>query len=1484
MNQKLKKKRRGPGSRLLAFALCCSLLCGMIPSVSADEMEQETLAMTELAAETMPETVETEPVTAASQEETVQEVTEAPASSEQETGFPDIEPSTSDNKGSDIKTETDGAESESQAETSAQTEPVQSETESGQQTVEGIVTQDTNDESSETEVTEPEFSSNAELNGVKISIHAGEGILPDGVSATVSPLTEQVSKTAAESVRKWSTEKNLVQLIGYEIKFFDKEGEELHQFDEKIDVTYSGLTFKENAEELRVFHADANSNVTKALTESMPLSNEIKFSSDQFSPILVAVYGRDTAANKKVLSADGVGGVNPLAIGGADSVSIEKDKQYTVTSDTANSPAGKGKGFLGSDCIESWSSSAPEIAEVVGMTNEDNDCKQTTAIITGKSTGTATITHTFYTPQEGFGTTWLRSDTESITVNVTEPVLTYYNVSFKIGEAAAAAGVISPELMRVAEGDTIQTLPAPKWQDENGTVKVFAGWYTDEGFTTEFTTSTSVTADTDLYAKWIDPDEEGMFYVNFYSQDGQTVYLTVAVTEGKTVNPAAGPTMEEMIFRGWSVTRQGETPASEIEAFEFNTPVSDAVEEGEYTLNLYAWYAPMVKVSFASNGGMSVPTQIIAQGEKAENVTPTREGYTFRGWSSSADTYEAFDFNTPIDKDITLYAFWTADMVPVTLVYMYENADDENYSPAGYSETVYAPAGSYVCIEKNDITSIGQSHNVRYSETADGELTGDASKTASGGDNAVVNDVRDTYFQYANATNKRQVMPDGSTVVLVYYNRARITLNFTYNLSSNASIDVNAHISAEDQDKYSVVYTTTTGSYNRFTYSFTAKYGQNIVPVWPQIGWVENDSSGVDTFYTWNCPDNHQQTSNMYTLESSLFMPQNGSGMKIRDGVLIGEGVITSGGHSVQEVWLIYARTTLPGEMIDFVYNNRNYTIYKEACQLGLSSSNAFGYKALDGCSPVQGEPTLSSKYGTYMNIDKVSPQNSTLKNKFDTLFPNQIRNGNRCQVLLYDRTELTLSVWVNDDTYGLNPVTQKYLYGDWIYNEDVDQLKILEAAMTKAGYRFAGWYTDPNFTPGTEYLPDENSRITANMNLYAKWEPSQFLAEYYLYMDDVTPYAQQGFAEGGRIDNKIVPPAVQDSFLGWYWYQNGTLVPFDFTASVGKAHVDENNVLKLYAKWEGEKGKVSYLPGIGGDNSTQEVYDERSFEINEAAVQLPNYKEEWPTGVPADPELTFVGWKAPNGAIYQPGRYVLVTRQLMQFEAQWSKDAVQLIYDGNGGTGETITETWARNSEVSIWDNMDATTPHFTRENYELLGWDENPDAEEPTYELGKGSIKLDKDTTILYAIWKRKTVDLTIKKQVTGTLGDLAKKFHFQWSYSVESNMNANGDFDLGHNDTVELKDVPVGATLTLRETNADGYEISAVYNKHEEIQNAVNGSLVFCINDTDTEIVVANKKDPVPDTGIILDSLPYVLILVIVVVGGVLFLRRRRNRYEN
>lgn len=65
------------------------------------------------------------------------------------------------------------------------------------------------------------------------------------------------------------------------------------------------------------------------------------------------------------------------------------------------------------------------------------------------------------------------------------------------------------------------------------------------------------------------------------------------------------------------------------------------------------------KVTFDSMGGSAVKEQQVTCGETANKPeNPTREHYVFKGWYMDQDYKKAFDFDTEIDSNITLYAKW----------------------------------------------------------------------------------------------------------------------------------------------------------------------------------------------------------------------------------------------------------------------------------------------------------------------------------------------------------------------------------------------------------------------------------------------------------------------------------------------------------------------------------------------------------------------------------------------------------------------------------------------------------------------------------------------------------------------------------------------------------------------------------------------------------------------------------------------------------
>lgn len=220
---------------------------------------------------------------------------------------------------------------------------------------------------------------------------------------------------------------------------------------------------------------------------------------------------------------------------------------------------------------------------------------------------------------------------------------------------------------------------------------------------------------------------------------------------------------------------------------------------------------------------------------------------------------------------------------------------------------------------------------------------------------------------------------------------------------------------------------------------------------------------------------------------------------------------------------------------------------------------------------------------------------------------------------------------------------------------------------------------------------------------------------------------------------------------------------------------------------------------------------------------------------------------------------------------------------------------------------------------------------------EIGtSGSVTVNKENSnrsITFSnFYEKTTADVTISKIVTGLLGDTNKEFAF--SVSITQNGTActgvtakKGDqpvsdltnFTLKHNETVTLENVPIGATIKVTEvTPGEHYNVSATGHSDEQngrdnvaftyvaaantatAGNADEAELMLLSMDEDTavdadgdavaydsgievdnnQIIVTNHCDLLPDTGVLLDTLPYIVILA-VVAGGVALLMLRKHR---
>lgn len=157
------------------------------------------------------------------------------------------------------------------------------------------------------------------------------------------------------------------------------------------------------------------------------------------------------------------------------------------------------------------------------------------------------------------------------------------------------------------------------------------------------------------------------------------------VVQSNYAEEPTAPVREGYSFLGWF------TDEAATQRFDFKlTPITG-------DLTLYAGWTQNYKVTFDDNyeGGKTY-TKDTVNGRVDTSFRPdAREDYIFAGWYVDAQCTTAFDPNTVLTADITLYARWVAlstEMYTVTFDYNYDDGNDETPD----STTVEVPEGSTV--------------------------------------------------------------------------------------------------------------------------------------------------------------------------------------------------------------------------------------------------------------------------------------------------------------------------------------------------------------------------------------------------------------------------------------------------------------------------------------------------------------------------------------------------------------------------------------------------------------------------------------------------------------------------------------------------------------------------------------------------------------------------------------------------------------------
>lgn len=206
-------------------------------------------------------------------------------------------------------------------------------------------------------------------------------------------------------------------------------------------------------------------------------------------------------------------------------------------------------------------------------------------------------------------------------------------------------------------------------------------------------------------------------------------------------------------------------------------------------------------------------------------------------------------------------------------------------------------------------------------------------------------------------------------------------------------------------------------------------------------------------------------------------------------------------------------------------------------------------------------------------------------------------------------------------------------------------------------------------------------------------------------------------------------------------------------------------------------------------------------------------------------------------------------------------------------------------------------TTPDGTV--YTFDGWYTNQDCTEGSkFDFDEDTIKED---TTFYAKYVPASANLTVSKTVTGKLGDTNKAFTFTITKAdgtaaniTDTNIEiseadrakvewkGNGQFTLKDGASIIFKNLPSGQYKVVEDNySGEKYETSYVVDSGTP-ENRREASVTI---GTDAKtIAFTNNCTLQPDLGVLLDTLPYIVILAVVAGGGILLMLRKRRKEDD
>lgn len=511
-------------------------------------------------------------------------------------------------------------------------------------------------------------------------------------------------------------------------------------------------------------------------------------------------------------------------------------------------------------------------------------------------------------------------------------------------------------------------------------------------------------------------------------------------------------------------------------------------------------------MNFNLDGGYGVEPIYARYGATINVGNPTKPGYTFNGWEPELPATMPV-----VPKDAHPYkATWNTGTTSYTVVYWYENANDDGYS--------------YVADQT--IPDVAPGTSVSSDDYKDQNFTSENKDTE--------------HFTYnKDKIDNVTVAGDGSTILNVYFTRNTYTLTFKdgnikivcgkvehKHSHEQCCTKTGRHLSCNSKKcpvGYEHEHTTggwgTASCYKISDLTITAKYQADIHNNFPI-------KDGNNTIW-WNVPSGCKSFKPDTQLGSIDTMP--------------GENITFTEASADSGAVLWYYVETLNGAAGDYTHGGKNFKLYKK---IDIEQSGWLTYTEefhnITGFTQWWSDPAF----------DKMAQGGTTSGVK---------RNNYLC----YTRNSYNLKFYNYNGYVDSEEASVQYEAPLSGYNFTPDY----PAEMEKNAYKFDGWYTTTGCYAGSEVDWGKATMPASDVTLYAKWVPithtvKTYKAENDLNGDELKEWTVSHGTAVPENDRPGTPENGNYTFVGWFYKDNdGTEHAFDFSMPVTKD-------LNLYAKW----------------------------------------------------------------------------------------------------------------------------------------------------------------------------------------------------------------------------------------------------------------------------------------------------------------------------